>query len=188
MELHVEALFTHDASGCLLCVNEPDGAPAPRFFLGRTVDGAVRRFRFDVPETLRNALTAAATDATVHGHAADEPIDSRPFEQLLAPIAPIERTWTGPAFLFPHDLPMPRHTHLVTGANVDVLRPHFAGWIPDVLAGRPLVALRVDGGTVAVCCSVRQTLRAHEAGVETAPEFRGRGFAAPVAAAWARGV
>jgi hypothetical protein len=41
MRLHVEALFIHDAEGQLVRVNDPDGAPAPRFFLGRTVDGAV---------------------------------------------------------------------------------------------------------------------------------------------------
>jgi len=33
---------------------------------------------------------------------------------------------------------------------------------------------------------VRVTPVAYEVGVETAPEFRGRGYAAPVVAAWAR--
>lgn len=34
MRLHVEALFTRDAAGRLLVVNEPTGAAAPRFFWG----------------------------------------------------------------------------------------------------------------------------------------------------------
>ena len=33
MRVHVAVLFTHDADGYLDRVNEPDGAPAPRFFL-----------------------------------------------------------------------------------------------------------------------------------------------------------
>jgi hypothetical protein len=36
MRLHVEALFTCDAAGRFIAVNEPAGAVAPRFFLGRT--------------------------------------------------------------------------------------------------------------------------------------------------------
>jgi hypothetical protein len=51
MRLHVEALFTHDANGQLLRGNEPSGAEAPRFFLGRTADGPLIRFRHDVDET-----------------------------------------------------------------------------------------------------------------------------------------
>ena len=45
-----------------------------------------------------------------------------------------------------------------------------------------------DGKTVSVCCSVRMTPQAHEAGVETHPAFRGRGYAARAVAAWAKTV
>jgi len=38
---------------------------------------------------------------------------------------------------------------------------------------------------VSVCCSVRITPTAHEAGVETHREFRGHGYAAHVVSAWA---
>jgi len=39
MKRHVEALYTHDAAGRLRRVREHNGAPAPRFFLGRTAGG-----------------------------------------------------------------------------------------------------------------------------------------------------
>ncbi|ETX02310.1 MAG: hypothetical protein ETSY1_04010 [Candidatus Entotheonella factor] len=48
MQIHVEALFTYDAMGHLYRVNEPGGAVAPRFFLGRTAAGHEWRFRHDV--------------------------------------------------------------------------------------------------------------------------------------------
>jgi GNAT superfamily N-acetyltransferase len=104
----------------------------------------------------------------------------------LAPDA--QRAWTGPAFSFAKDLSVDGSAEVVTVEKLDVLRKWFADWIPDVQAGVPVVVVQVDGAAAAICCSVRQSARAHEAGVETAPEFRGRGFAAMVVAAWAREV
>jgi RimJ/RimL family protein N-acetyltransferase len=43
-----------------------------------------------------------------------------------------------------------------------------------------------EGRAVSVCRSVRITPAAHEAGVETLPRFRGRGYAPDVTAGWAR--
>ncbi len=76
MDLHVEALFTHDADGSLVRVNEPDGAPAPRFFRGRTGDGLVRRHRRDVADAAASAARYAA---------------------ILARSAPVRHTGAGPA-------------------------------------------------------------------------------------------
>ena len=51
-------------------------------------------------------------------------------------------------------------------------------WIPDVRTGQPLFAQIVGGNAVSVCCTVRRTSDAYEAGVETVPAFRGHGYAA----------
>jgi len=188
MELHVAALFSHDASGRLVQVNEPNGAPAPRVFLGGTADGPVFRSRFDVHDDLRNTLEAACLNLASSNHAWTDQIDPAPFRALLERTAPVQRIWTGPAFSFPSDLPDAADAQRVTFDDVDLLRPFFADWIADVLAGCPLVATVVADSAVAVCCSVRRTAAAHEAGVETAPAFRGRGFAVPAVAEWARDV
>ena len=67
--------------------------------------------------------------------------------------------------------------------------PTTAGaWAPDIQTSAPLVALVFDGQAVAICGSVRITPRAHEAGVETAAPFRGRGYARAVVAAWSAAV
>ena len=41
---------------------------------------------------------------------------------------------------------------------------------------------------VSICCRVRVSAAAHEAGVETPPDFRGRGHGTRTVAAWARAV
>ncbi|WP_369127476.1 GNAT family N-acetyltransferase [Candidatus Entotheonella palauensis] len=69
-----------------------------------------------------------------------------------------------------------------------MLHPHFREWIGDVVQCQPFFALIRDGCAVSVCGSVRKTSQAHEAGVETAQDFRGRGYAAAVVSAWAHAV
>ena len=71
---------------------------------------------------------------------------------------------------------------------MQVLDAFLRDWIPDARIGQPLFALIVDEHAVSVCCTVRRTTEAHEAGVETVPAFRGHGYAAQVVTAWARAV
>jgi hypothetical protein len=185
MRLHVEALFTHDARGDLVRVNEPGGAPAPRFFLGRTADGALRRFRHDVDHDLRRELEAASEAAAPGDRALDSPTSPARYAEILARVAPVQRTWAGPAFYVSPGLARDSGAVLVTEENSRLLDRLLRDWIPDTRVNQPLFALVVDGHAVAVCCSVRRTDMAHEAGVETAPPYRGRGYAARVVSAWA---
>jgi RimJ/RimL family protein N-acetyltransferase len=45
-----------------------------------------------------------------------------------------------------------------------------------------------DGRAISICRSVRIGQQAHEAGIETLPQFRGQGHAPIVASAWAAAV
>lgn len=184
MQRHVEALFSHDASGDLVRVNEPDGGRAPRFFIGTTVHGSVLRFRDDVAPDLRRKLEAVV----IQQHSVDSPRSPSPYADILAGVAPILKTWTGPAFCFPSDLPTGIGTVRITEADAELLSPFFQRWIPDVRLCQPMIAMTIDSHAVAMCCSVRATSVAHEAGVETAALYRGRGYAGHVATAWARAV
>ena len=58
MRTHVETLFTLDPVDRLLTVNEPGGAPAPRFFMGQTLAGNQWWFRDDLGVELVRALEA----------------------------------------------------------------------------------------------------------------------------------
>jgi RimJ/RimL family protein N-acetyltransferase len=187
MRFHVEALFAHDVNGRLLRGNEPSGAEAPRFFLGRTADGPVIRFRHDLDDDTRHELEAAANDDAVNATLESEANPS-PFEEILGRTAPVRNTWLGPAFSFPAESSESIDAVHVTNDNAQVLNAFLRDWIPDIRIGQPLFAQIVGGNAVAVCCTVRRTSDAHEAGVETVPAFRGHGYAAQVVAAWARAV
>jgi hypothetical protein len=196
MELHLDALFTHDAAGRILRVREHEGAPAPRFVLGRVAEGVVRRYRHDVSDALCDALHAASEAPSPPADAPGDPgqaavAELARYAAILGEVAPVEHTEAGPAFSFPRTLPAPYDGRdpavvRVTEAKADLLHALLPAWVPDVRRSPPLLALVVDDRAVAVCASVRITARAHEAGVETAPAFRGRGYAPRVVAAWAR--
>jgi hypothetical protein len=188
MRLHVCVLFTHDARSRLLRVNEPTGGgPAPRFFLGRTREGNLWRVRADLPETLIAELESLAADEPV-GELEQPPRHSEAYLRLLASHAPTTEPWTGPAYHFTRYPQPTRPVLAVTSANADVLRGGFEKLMADVAVEQPFVAIVEAGLAVSVCRSVRVTPEAHEAGLETLPEFRGRGLAAKVVAGWALAV
>ncbi len=193
MTRHVQALYTHDSAGRIVCVNEPHGALAPRFFIGWTKDGAVLRYRYDIDNRLIRELAAAAKQAargqTVADHQAEAAAELSRYAALLSRSSAIKNSGAGPAFAFPAQMPAPSESVIwVTESNAEVLRPHLSAWLPDVKLSAPLFALVVNGQAAAVCASVRITPQAHEAGVETAAAYRGRGYAAAVTCAWAQAV
>ena len=183
MRLHVEALFTRDAAGRLFSVNDREGAPAPRFFLGRTDEGNLWWFRGDVGPDLARDL-----DALCESQPTGLEVDAALFVARLAREAPVHRTWAGPVFRFPSDLREVEHTLRVTPDNAAVLSPYLEDWRDDVPVSVPMVVMLEGGKAVSLCASVRVTPQAHEAGVETHGDFRGRGYAAQTVAAWARAV
>lgn len=188
MRLHVDALFTSDANGDLLRVNEQNGAPAPRFFFGRTAMGHVLRFRQDVDAAMRAEVEAAVRHDIARQAGADRPIDPSPYAKILERSDPVCSVSAGPAFSFPPDGQDPVRTVFVTDANRAILEAHLRSWIPDIPFCQPMIAVVVGDDAVSLCASVRVTTAAHEAGVETAPAHRGRGHAVAVARAWARAV
>ena len=91
---------------------------------------------------------------------------------------------SGPAFTFPETLPELGETETVD--DLRQLETHFTGWTADEIPdASPIVAVMEDGHAVSVCFCARRASFAAEAGLETAPPFRGRGLGPRVAAAWA---
>jgi RimJ/RimL family protein N-acetyltransferase len=194
MERHIEALYTLDDAGDLVRVREHDGGPAPRVFIGRTRATTTHRFRFDVPAELRQAVleaTARALNTNDFATAAVTASDEiTQLSAILSRSAPIVSTSAGPAYACPNTMFQPTRNEStvvrISEDNSALLNAHFSDWIFDVQRSPPLMAVVVNRHAVAVCASVRITTRAHEAGVETAADYRGRGFAPQVVAAWIR--
>lgn len=196
INIHVRALFTHNADSRLLYVNEPDNAviPASRLFLGRTrgrKEGNVWRFRADLPEMLCRKLDALCADEPpVNAEFNNPPRHLEAFVQLLAATAaadaPRPVVSNGLAYYFDkYEMPS-KHLVRVTEDNAEVLNNGFEKLIEELPAWQPFVALIEDNRAVSVCRSARITNEAHEAGVETLPAFRGNGYAKDVTAEWAR--
>lgn len=70
--------------------------------------------------------------------------------------------------------------------NAEMLEGGFEKLIEELPSWQPFVALIEENRAVSVCRSARITAEAHEAGVETLPDFRGRSYAKDVVAEWAR--
>jgi RimJ/RimL family protein N-acetyltransferase len=193
MQLAADVLFTHNARGRIVCVNEPDGAVAPRFYLGRTKDGNIWRMRHDLPEAVVEQMEVLARDEPIPHSLSDlrkPPVKLEAFKQALEAHAPVREISSGPEYCFPNEIATPPGTEAVrmTHADTDVLRPHFAWLIQGLGRMPPVFAVVQDGQAVSVCFSSRISAEADQAGVETIAAYRGRGYAPAVVVAWARAI
>src|SRR5215204_5121239 len=109
MEIHVSALYQHDARNRLLMVNEPEGDPPPRLFFGRTSTGNLWRFRHDLPEPLVDELEALLLNESVTDDLSHPPRCLADMEVVLTRHAPLSGTWSGAAWRSPDDLPSLPH-------------------------------------------------------------------------------
>lgn len=186
MELHVAISFRHDARGRLLAINEPEpDHPAPRLYLGRTRSGNIWRFRADLPDSLVAKLDTLLRTEPV---AADLRQPPTVLPALIDALHSAQDLTQGPAWHFPEHLPPPDAVVPITGANVGVCQRYFPWTAAHLSDLQPCHAVLINGEAVALCFSSRSAAEACAAGVFTAEEFRGRGYAPAVVASWARAV
>lgn len=178
--LQLETLFVLDRRGRIVSTREPHPSPGPAFILIRGATELAWAVRADV--------SAEAADE-FHRLARQEPagLDRQRAPEHAARYRDLARgrvNW-GPAFEFPERIDRPDGITVVR--DEAPLRRHFAGWADgEIGAGAaPMMAVARDGHPVSVCFSARRSPAAAEAGLETARDFRGRGFAPLVASAWA---
>jgi RimJ/RimL family protein N-acetyltransferase len=188
MNAHVRALFTHDFESRLLFVNEPGGTTnkAARMFFGRTRAGNLWRFRADLPENLREELAALCAKEPVGEELREPPRYAETYVRLLEQHAPVQELEAGPAYQFTENAGQSKSVLVVTEENAGILQGGFEDFVAELPDWQPFVALVENNRAVSICRSARITPEAHEAGVETLPNFRGKGCAQKVTAEWAR--
>lgn len=184
----LDTLYATDGRGRMLHSNEWDHRPAPRFHLMRTPAGPLFRCRHDMPEALVAHLGELCRDEELGAAPRERPARETAYLDLLGDQAPVTQVWAGPVYRA-DAVPPPRRVPVTIDAgNVELLRPLFADWLPDVPHRRPFLAIVEDDRAVALCTSVRISASVHCAGVETHPGHRRRGHAAAVVAGWAQAV
>lgn len=184
MRMHVEALFTRDQHGRLLRVNEEGGAAAPRFFLGRTAEKNLWWYGSDLSRSLETELDRTCSTLPVGLDEGARASDEDLLTVVLSRQQPVKKAWAGPAFLVPARPGISSTAVPLGREGVEQLSPYLESWREDATKDLPMAVALQDGRAVSVCATVRATTEAHEAGVETHPDFRGRGHATETVVAW----
>lgn len=189
MQLHIGALYTYDNNGRVQGCNQFNGGLVPRFHLARTEEGNFCVYRSDVPDQLITLIQQLVLQEPPLDDPEAPPVFENEYLELLSGYSPVEAVWHGPAYRFTTvDGANDPNIVKIDRSNKGLLEAHMDDWLGDVQHRDPFLALLDGGHAVAVCASARITPEAHEAGVETAPTHRRRGYAARVVAAWAKAV
>ena len=175
-----------DGRGRIGSSPEPNVPPPPLFALIRGASSCASAVRADLPESVAAEVERLARqerpiedlqdshDAPAHGDA---------YLALLG-----GQINSGPAFTFTDRIAHSTDVTLID--RLELLERNFHGWVAAEIPWRgPIVAVMDHGYPISVCfCATRASENTVEAGLETAPAFRGRGFAPRVTAAWASAI
>ncbi|WII35919.1 GNAT family N-acetyltransferase [Paenibacillus thiaminolyticus] len=163
----------------------PAQPPAPRFFLGRTIEGsALCRIRHDVPEKLVAQLKELCADEPIIRDFRTKPRHCEAYMSLLHG----ERFTMGPCYLVPDIVPTRQIVRITRTNSTELLHGGFEWLTSEIDYAQPCIALVRDNRAVSICRSVRIASGAHEAGLETLDNYRGKGYAGAVVAGWAQAV
>ena len=181
-ELQLHTLFLLNDKGQIVSTREHGRGLGPRFALVRDASRCAWATRTDVGDAVAARVNELAGTEPPARDPRSEPIHAEQYMSLVG-----GRVVFGPAFTFPGAISHRGHVESIE--NISQLERHMRGWSADELPDcAPIVAVMEEGHAVSICFCARRSPVAAEAGVETAPEFRGRGLAARVTAAWALAV
>ncbi len=180
-QTHLETLFVLDGRR-IVSTREPNPGRGPQFVLIRRADSCAWALSSGIGDEQAGEVTRLA-------------LDEDPTSDFRRPPKHIEEYMkivggefdAGPAFEFPERMPLAEDAALI--GDVERLRGSFNDWTADELPARsPIIAILEDDVPISICFCARVSELVAEAGVETAPEFRGRGMAGLATAAWATAI
>lgn len=183
MRARIDTLFIHDERGRMLCLNDRDKRPAPRVYLAYTSDGYVLRCGRHVSDRIASRLKTIVGEQSPVENIQSVPGVVSAIQNVLEQPASDEAG--GPAYRFPEPMPSAGTVTQLVESDVEIARTTFPWLLSELADWWPCFAVVQDGAAVSVCFSARIGAAVCEAGVETLPAFRRRGYAAAVTAAWA---
>jgi len=180
-QTHLETLFALDGRR-IVSTREPNPVRGPAFVLIRRADSCAWAFGSGVGDEQAREVPRLALEEAPTSDFRLPPAHMEAYMEILGGSFD-----SGPAFEFPEHMPF--FEGAVQIKDVDRLLVSFSGWTAEELPERsPIMAIVEDGMPVSVCFSSRVSELAAEAGLETAPAFRGRGMAGLATVAWASAI
>jgi hypothetical protein len=190
--------FVLTESGRILRRNTPDQAAAGRFFLAGCASGNVVGIRHDVGADTARAMELLVADEPALRDPDSTPLHLDEYLRLLAAEAPVEEWHAGLIWTFLERL---EYAHQVTLVGSDtpqgdrLLARLTERGVPERLVRQGFVdvgefwapwCVALDKDDIAsIAFTVSMGATSAEVGVNSVPEFRGRGFAAAATAGWA---
>lgn len=175
---HLETLFVLDGHR-IVSTREPNPSEGPDFALIRRADSYAWALSARVNEEQGKKIKMLALDESPTFDFRQPPKHIEEYMKLVG-----GEVNFGPAFEFPESSPMSPNIARID--SLEGIGNSFTGWTAEEVPGRsPIIAYIREGVPRSICFCARSSELMAEAGIETALEFRGRGFAGIAAAAWA---
>ena len=178
-DLCLRTRYVFDEDGRIVSAREPRPGRGPAFILVRSATSCAWAIHTNVAPEIAGEVESLAREEPPISDLQRPPVHAERYVSLVG-----DELGSGPAFTFPETIPQLGDTETVD--ELRQLESNFTGWaageIPDA---SPIVAVFEGAHAVSVCFCARRASLAAEAGLETAPRFRGRGLGPRVAVAWA---
>ena len=196
---HLATSFVFDEAGRIVRNADPDRGAAPRLYIGGCATGNVACLRADVGAEAARAIQGLVDDEPPLDAPGRAPKHVDDYVALLAADTPVEQHGTGVNYCFPSSFEYPDDVRTVR-SDAGAAELARLGLTPDRELPAPLVAIGFstvaalwppwcvalhDGEIASLVETVRIGPAGAEAGVNTVPALRGRGFAAAATAGWA---
>ena len=163
-----------------------DNSPYPkgrricsRLHLGWNNDAVTFRFRQDVSRSIRKQFVSWLDSNSPIGRNSPKGLS----ELSVIFDVPVEKIGTGPAYFADTDPKVEGRGVTIDESNFDIYRTKCLDE-DEIGFIQPCYAIVVNENVVSVCATVRRGNRSIEAGVDTEANYRGRGYASEVTAAW----
>jgi hypothetical protein len=199
LSIQFDTAFETARPARIVRANDPDHSPGPLLWLAGSQAGNVFGVRTDVADALARELLALAAREPPFAPPNDAPQHLDRYLSLLTRDGVAPQYTAGVVYELPKDLPAPCGVTTVDSEGAEgkkLIAALETNGMPDGLREMgfedasefwaPWCAALFYGQLVAVCFAARLSDRGAEAGVATAKNFRGRGFAAAATAGWSR--
>ena len=165
-----------NSDGLLVRIPGPNPDDIARFYIAQHEGGYSAYFRHDLPRSIREQISVLTLETAFSDH------DT--VTHILAQDAPCADMYIGRSYIFPETLTPDGYPDAIRLNETH--QALIEQYDPRVRVSRRAVyAIIVDGQIASTCESSRENSVSAEAWVRTKPEFRRRGFACQVTAAWA---